>query len=140
MLLLSQDYGKHLLGVEDLLQKHALVEADIAIQSDRVKAVNANASKFSVNNNGKLVPVTFQQLNFKVLHFSIVQLFTLLPNMLCWWSSFTLRRLTTEHFSQWTFVAAVPKLTEFLPVQATSHVIPRSSKTGCPTWSSATRS
>uniref|UniRef100_A0A8D3E8B7 Spectrin beta chain n=1 Tax=Scophthalmus maximus TaxID=52904 RepID=A0A8D3E8B7_SCOMX len=38
MLLLSQDYGKHLLGVEDLLQKHALVEADIAIQADRVKA------------------------------------------------------------------------------------------------------
>uniref|UniRef100_A0A4W5JZL5 Spectrin beta chain n=1 Tax=Hucho hucho TaxID=62062 RepID=A0A4W5JZL5_9TELE len=37
MLLLSQDYGKHLLGVEDLLQKHALVEADIAIQANRVK-------------------------------------------------------------------------------------------------------
>lgn len=66
MLLLSQDYGKHLLGVEDLLQKHALVEADIAIQSDRVKAVNANASKYSVNNDGKLLPVTLQQLNFKV--------------------------------------------------------------------------
>uniref|UniRef100_A0A3Q2FLU7 Spectrin beta, non-erythrocytic 1 n=1 Tax=Cyprinodon variegatus TaxID=28743 RepID=A0A3Q2FLU7_CYPVA len=42
MLLLSQDYGKHLLGVEDLLQKHALVEADIAIQADRVKAVINN--------------------------------------------------------------------------------------------------
>lgn len=141
MLLLSQDYGKHLLGVEDLLQKHALVEADIAIQSDRVKAVNANASKYSVNNNGKLLPVTFQQLNFKVfLHFSVVHIFTLLPNMVCCWSSFTLRRLTTEHFSLWTFVTAVLKLTEFLPVQATSHVIPRSSRTGCPTWSSATRS
>uniref|UniRef100_A0A8C7V1I5 Spectrin beta chain n=1 Tax=Oncorhynchus mykiss TaxID=8022 RepID=A0A8C7V1I5_ONCMY len=38
MMLLSQDYGKHLLGVEDLLQKHALVEADIGIQADRVKA------------------------------------------------------------------------------------------------------
>lgn len=76
MLLLSQDYGKHLLGVEDLLQKHALVEADIAIQSDRVKAVTANASKYSVNNDGKLLPVTFQQLNFKVfLYFSIVQIF-----------------------------------------------------------------
>uniref|UniRef100_A0A3Q2X3G5 Spectrin beta chain, non-erythrocytic 1 n=1 Tax=Haplochromis burtoni TaxID=8153 RepID=A0A3Q2X3G5_HAPBU len=47
MLLLSQDYGKHLLGVEDLLQKHALVEADIAIQADRVKAVTANANKHS---------------------------------------------------------------------------------------------
>lgn len=53
MLLLSQDYGKHLLGVEDLLQKHALVEADIAIQADRVKAVNTNANKYSVNNDGE---------------------------------------------------------------------------------------
>uniref|UniRef100_A0A8C4HQP4 Spectrin beta chain n=1 Tax=Dicentrarchus labrax TaxID=13489 RepID=A0A8C4HQP4_DICLA len=41
MLLLSQDYGKHLLGVEDLLQKHALVEADISIQADRVRNVNS---------------------------------------------------------------------------------------------------
>uniref|UniRef100_A0A8C7V7V2 Spectrin beta chain n=1 Tax=Oncorhynchus mykiss TaxID=8022 RepID=A0A8C7V7V2_ONCMY len=46
MLLLSQDYGKHLLGVEDLLQKHALVEADIAIQANRVKA-DRNAAGFS---------------------------------------------------------------------------------------------
>ncbi|XP_032419010.1 spectrin beta chain, non-erythrocytic 1-like isoform X2 [Xiphophorus hellerii] len=52
MLLLSQDYGKHLLGVEDLLQKHALVEADIAIQADRVKAVVNNANKHSVADSG----------------------------------------------------------------------------------------
>ncbi|XP_034534159.1 spectrin beta chain, non-erythrocytic 1-like [Notolabrus celidotus] len=52
MLLLSQDYGKHLLGVEDLMQKHALVEADIAIQADRVKAVATNAQKFSINDDG----------------------------------------------------------------------------------------
>uniref|UniRef100_A0A673C022 Spectrin beta chain n=1 Tax=Sphaeramia orbicularis TaxID=375764 RepID=A0A673C022_9TELE len=37
MLLLSQDYGKHLLGVEDLLQKHTLVEADIAATSDEFR-------------------------------------------------------------------------------------------------------
>uniref|UniRef100_A0A4W4E723 Spectrin beta chain n=1 Tax=Electrophorus electricus TaxID=8005 RepID=A0A4W4E723_ELEEL len=48
MLLLSQDYGKHLLGVEDLLQKHTLVEADIAVQADRVRAVNDSAQKFAV--------------------------------------------------------------------------------------------
>lgn len=53
MLLLSQDYGKHLLGVEDLLQKHALVEADIAIQADRVRAVNANAQRFAVDEDGE---------------------------------------------------------------------------------------
>ncbi|XP_019115051.2 spectrin beta chain, non-erythrocytic 1 isoform X2 [Larimichthys crocea] len=52
MLLLSQDYGKHLLGVEDLLQKHALVEADIAIQADRVRNVNGNAQKFANDMDG----------------------------------------------------------------------------------------
>lgn len=53
MLLLSQDYGKHLLGVEDLLQKHALVEADISIQADRVKVVNTSANKYAITNDGE---------------------------------------------------------------------------------------
>ena len=44
--LLSEDYGKHLLGVEDLLQKHSLMEADIAAQADRVKSVNEQAEVF----------------------------------------------------------------------------------------------
>lgn len=35
--LLTDDYGKHLMGVEDLLQKHALVEADINVLGERVK-------------------------------------------------------------------------------------------------------
>uniref|UniRef100_A0A8C3ASF0 Spectrin beta chain n=1 Tax=Cyclopterus lumpus TaxID=8103 RepID=A0A8C3ASF0_CYCLU len=52
MMLLSQDYGKHLLGVEDLLQKHALVEADISIQADRVRNVNRNAQKFADDMEG----------------------------------------------------------------------------------------
>nr|XP_040041382.1 spectrin beta chain, non-erythrocytic 1-like isoform X1 [Gasterosteus aculeatus aculeatus] len=67
MLLLSQDYGKHLLGVEDLLQKHALVEADIAIQADRVKAVGTNATKFSVNNDG-YKPCNPQVIQDRVSH------------------------------------------------------------------------
>lgn len=67
MLLLSQDYGKHLLGVEDLLQKHALVEADIAIQADRVNAVNTNANKYSVNNDGEQHPVVVKYLNFQMI-------------------------------------------------------------------------
>ncbi|XP_034721352.1 spectrin beta chain, non-erythrocytic 1-like [Etheostoma cragini] len=52
MLLLSQDYGKHLLGVEDLLQKHALVEADVSVQADRVRTVNRNAQKFADDMEG----------------------------------------------------------------------------------------
>ena len=54
MLLLSQDYGKHLLGVEDLMQKHALVEADISIQATRVKNVNLNAEKFGSDSEGEM--------------------------------------------------------------------------------------
>lgn len=60
VLLLSQDYGKHLLGVEDLLQKHALVEADIGIQAERVRGVNASAQKFATDGEGKDGP--FQTL------------------------------------------------------------------------------
>lgn len=57
MLLLSQDYGKHLLGVEDLLQKHALVEADISIQAERVKVVNTSANKYAITNEGEQHPM-----------------------------------------------------------------------------------
>ena len=39
LMTLSSDYGKHLLGVEDLLQKHSLVEADINVLGDRVRQV-----------------------------------------------------------------------------------------------------
>uniref|UniRef100_A0A673I0A9 Spectrin beta chain n=1 Tax=Sinocyclocheilus rhinocerous TaxID=307959 RepID=A0A673I0A9_9TELE len=45
--LLSPDFGKHLLEVEDLLQKHSLLEADIAVQAERVRSANAAALKFA---------------------------------------------------------------------------------------------
>uniref|UniRef100_A0A665VSJ8 Spectrin beta chain n=1 Tax=Echeneis naucrates TaxID=173247 RepID=A0A665VSJ8_ECHNA len=67
MLLLSQDYGKHLLGVEDLLQKHALVEADIGIQADRVRNVNSNAQKFANNSEG-YTPCDPQIIRDRVAH------------------------------------------------------------------------
>ncbi|XP_077469904.1 spectrin beta chain, non-erythrocytic 1 isoform X2 [Stigmatopora argus] len=68
MLLLSQDYGKHLLGVEDLLQKHALVEADIGIQADRVRAVNANAQKFAASESEGYKPCDPQIIKERVAH------------------------------------------------------------------------
>ncbi|KAM6208072.1 spectrin beta chain, non-erythrocytic 1 [Sarcoramphus papa] len=67
VLLLSQDYGKHLLGVEDLLQKHALVEADIAIQAERVRAVNASAQKFATDGEG-YKPCDPQVIRDRVAH------------------------------------------------------------------------
>ncbi|XP_061173790.1 spectrin beta chain-like isoform X5 [Saccostrea echinata] len=44
--LMSEDYGKHLMSVEDLLQKHSLLEADIHVLGERVKTVNTSAMKF----------------------------------------------------------------------------------------------
>nr|XP_033811557.1 spectrin beta chain, non-erythrocytic 2 isoform X2 [Geotrypetes seraphini] len=48
----SQDYGKHLHGVEDLIQTHALVEADIAVQVERIKAISSAAQKFACSEEG----------------------------------------------------------------------------------------
>uniref|UniRef100_A0A8B9KWM8 Spectrin beta chain n=1 Tax=Astyanax mexicanus TaxID=7994 RepID=A0A8B9KWM8_ASTMX len=48
IMLLSKDYGKHLLEVEDLLQKHGLQEADITVQAERVQTLNAAALKFTI--------------------------------------------------------------------------------------------
>ncbi|KAG9472487.1 hypothetical protein GDO78_019184 [Eleutherodactylus coqui] len=43
----SKDFGKHLLEVEDLLQKHNLLEADISAQTERVNSLNQSALKFT---------------------------------------------------------------------------------------------
>lgn len=48
----SQDFGKHLHGVDDLLQIHGLVEADIAVQAERVKAIGAAAQRFATPGEG----------------------------------------------------------------------------------------
>ncbi|KAE8294957.1 Spectrin beta chain, non-erythrocytic 4 Beta-IV spectrin Spectrin, non-erythroid beta chain 3 [Larimichthys crocea] len=45
--LLSKDFGKHLLEVDDLLQKHSLQEADITVQAERVETLNTAALKFT---------------------------------------------------------------------------------------------
>ncbi|XP_043588838.1 spectrin beta chain isoform X3 [Bombus pyrosoma] len=52
MRLLTDDYGKHLMGVEDLLQKHSLVEADINVLGERVKAVVQQSQRFLEHGEG----------------------------------------------------------------------------------------
>ena len=42
----SEDYGKHLLDVENLLHKHSLVESQIQSQGERVQKINNVAQKF----------------------------------------------------------------------------------------------
>uniref|UniRef100_A0A8C4YDN2 Spectrin beta chain n=1 Tax=Gopherus evgoodei TaxID=1825980 RepID=A0A8C4YDN2_9SAUR len=44
--LLSPEFGKHLLEAEDLLQKHKLLEADMALQVEKVRAVSAALPPF----------------------------------------------------------------------------------------------
>ena len=46
MSLQSEDYGKHLLSVQDLLEKCSLLEADIVTINERIKAINSQANKF----------------------------------------------------------------------------------------------
>ncbi|XP_065832232.1 spectrin beta chain, non-erythrocytic 1-like [Oscarella lobularis] len=43
----SEDFGKHLTGVEDLIQKHSIVESDITGQGERVKALQAQLQRFA---------------------------------------------------------------------------------------------
>lgn len=42
-LLSSEDYGRDLTSIENLLKKHQLLEADIHAHSDRVAEMNAQA-------------------------------------------------------------------------------------------------
>ncbi|KPJ12141.1 Spectrin beta chain, brain 1 [Papilio machaon] len=57
MRLLTDDYGKHLMGVEDLLQKHALVEADINVLGERVKVVVGQSQRFLEQEEGGYRPL-----------------------------------------------------------------------------------
>lgn len=49
----SQDSGKHLHDVLDLLQKHTLVEADISAQAERIRAVQGAAQRFTSYEQGE---------------------------------------------------------------------------------------
>ncbi|NXG52272.1 SPTN2 protein, partial [Psilopogon haemacephalus] len=56
----SQDLGKHLRGVDDLLQLHALVEADVAAQAERVRGLSAAAQRFTGAGYQPCDPATVQ--------------------------------------------------------------------------------
>lgn len=55
----SQDSGKHLHDVLDLLQKHTLVEADISAQAERIKAVQGAAQRFTSHEQGEVAKNPF---------------------------------------------------------------------------------
>ncbi|KAL3049568.1 hypothetical protein OYC64_008924 [Pagothenia borchgrevinki] len=67
--LLSPDFGKHLLEVEDLLQKHALLENDIALQANRVQKASAAALQFA--NGDSYKPCDPQVIRDRVQHLDL---------------------------------------------------------------------
>uniref|UniRef100_A0A8C6TP93 Spectrin, beta, erythrocytic n=1 Tax=Neogobius melanostomus TaxID=47308 RepID=A0A8C6TP93_9GOBI len=67
--LLSPDFGKHLLEVEDLLQKHALLENDIGLQAERVQSASAAALKFA--NGDTYKPCDPQVIRHRVQHLDL---------------------------------------------------------------------
>uniref|UniRef100_A0A8C9ZMQ2 Spectrin beta chain n=1 Tax=Sander lucioperca TaxID=283035 RepID=A0A8C9ZMQ2_SANLU len=69
--LLSPDYGKHLLEVEDLLQKHALLENDIALQAERVQTASAAALKFANGDSKSYKPCDPQVIRDRVQHLDL---------------------------------------------------------------------
>uniref|UniRef100_A0AAQ6ALL5 Spectrin beta chain n=1 Tax=Amphiprion ocellaris TaxID=80972 RepID=A0AAQ6ALL5_AMPOC len=69
--LLSPDFGKHLLEVEDLLQKHALVENDIALQAERVQSASASALKFANGDSKCYKPCDPQVIRDRVQHLDL---------------------------------------------------------------------
>lgn len=62
----SQDSGKHLHDVLDLLQKHTLVEADISAQAERIKGVQGAAKRFTSYEQGKSYIFSVQSLRFSL--------------------------------------------------------------------------
>ena len=67
----SEEYGKHLMGVEDLLQKHSIIESDIAIVGARVEAINAQAQTF-VDTDFPDVEGSFGLLSFCSLDYLLI--------------------------------------------------------------------
>lgn len=52
--MLTEDSGKHLMGVVDLLQKHSLTEADINVLGENVKAVIQHLQQFTDSTKSKI--------------------------------------------------------------------------------------
>lgn len=47
MQLASSKSGKHLLEVEELLETHRLLESDMALQAEKVRAISTAALRFA---------------------------------------------------------------------------------------------
>ncbi|XP_051941422.1 spectrin beta chain, erythrocytic isoform X2 [Hippocampus zosterae] len=103
--LLSPDMGKHLLEVDDLLQKHALLENDIALQADRVQ--NASAAALQFANGESYKPCDPQVIRDRVEHLE-----------LCYHELLTLAGQRRAHLTQsrrfWSFLWEAAELESWI--------------------------
>uniref|UniRef100_A0A3Q2Z2T5 Spectrin beta chain n=1 Tax=Hippocampus comes TaxID=109280 RepID=A0A3Q2Z2T5_HIPCM len=103
--LLSPDMGKHLLEVDDLLQKHALLENDIALQADRVQ--NASAAALQFANGESYKPCDPQVIRDRVEHLE-----------LCYHELLTLAGQRRDHLTQsrrfWSFLWEAAELESWI--------------------------
>ena len=65
LVLQSNDYGKHLLGAEDLLHKHIVLDTQIKLIGTRVRSLNENAQPFmkSLHPEAQLLQKRLEPLN-----------------------------------------------------------------------------
>ena len=49
----SDDYGSHLMAVEDLIQKHQLVDAQVNAQGNRIRNLNKKAQQYEKGAKGE---------------------------------------------------------------------------------------
>merc|ERR1712223_1459635 len=59
----SEDYGKDLTSVQNLLKKHALVETDVSSHQDRVDGVRIAAEQFSQTGHFDAETIVSKQVN-----------------------------------------------------------------------------
>ncbi|XP_074602834.1 spectrin beta chain-like isoform X2 [Brevipalpus obovatus] len=65
---LSEDYGKHLMGVVDLLHKHTLLEGDIGVVGERVRNITQVAQGFIEEDPAKYQPCSPELVHGKIGH------------------------------------------------------------------------
>ena len=74
MSLKSDDFGKHLLGVQDLLQKHSHAETEISALADRAKTLISQAQKFVTDNQPDSASIKKKQEEMKDEYTKLQQL------------------------------------------------------------------
>ena len=70
----SEDYGKHLLSVQDLLQKHTLTEGDIKALSEQAKSLSTQAQTFIDDKHPDSATIVKRQTQLETASLELQQL------------------------------------------------------------------